>query len=351
MALDRRTFLAATGAALSAAAGAQTGPAAGTRIGVEIGSINANKWTAYQFLDYLQGIGVGAAQFSAGTLGVNAAHPDEEAVHKIRDYAGERGIVMAVFSGGSICPSSTQFNPKAGTPEEQIVNGLRLCKLVGASALRVTVGMAKERAQIEMHAENTANVLKPMRQRILDSGVKLAMENHGGDWQARELKALIEEVGPDVLGVCLDSGNPLWMMEDPHLTLDLLGPYAYGLHLRDSAVWRVPEGVAVRWVNMGEGNVDIDGWLAKFVKMKPGMPVTLENLVSGAPRILKIFEKETFAEFPKMPASELSRFLALAERGKPLPAPAPRAGADRGPQQCADLEVSVRYTRELLKRV
>jgi hypothetical protein len=48
------------------------------------------------------------------------------------------------------------------------------------------------------------------------------------------------------------------MLEDPHMTLEMLAPYADTSHLRDSAVWRVREGIAVRWVNMGDGNVDIN---------------------------------------------------------------------------------------------
>jgi sugar phosphate isomerase/epimerase len=225
---------------------------------------------------------------------------------------------------------------------------LKIARILGASAMRAVVGSAKERPQIEMHAQNLARVLKGMRAQIRDSGVKIALENHGGDFQAREIKALIEDVGTDILGVCLDSGNPLMMIEDPHSTLELLGPYAVNSHVRDSAIWRVPEGVAFRWVNMGEGNVDIDGWVKKFVQMHPGMPITFENIVSAQPRIVRVFDLETFKNFSKMPASELSRFLALAERGKPVPEAAPTPGKSRGQQQLDDLEVCVRYTRKLL---
>ena len=72
-----------------------------------------------------------------------------------------------------------------------------------------------------------------------------AVENHAGDMQARELKTLIEGAGSDFVGVCLDSGNPLWTIEDPHLTLETLHPYVLTSHVRDSAVWKVPEGAAV----------------------------------------------------------------------------------------------------------
>jgi hypothetical protein len=99
---------------------------------------------------------------------------------------------------------------------------------------------------------------------------------------------------------------------------------------------------------MGEGNVDIDGWIRKLVHMRPGLPITFENLPSAKPRILRVFDPETFAYFPKMPAADLARYLALAERGKPVPATPPAPGKSRGQQQCEDLEVCVRYTRKLL---
>ena len=86
--------------------------------------------------------------------------------------------------------------------------------------------------------------------------------------QAREMKAAIEAIGADTIGVCLDSGNPVWMLEDPHMTLETLIPYALTCHVRDSAVWKVPEGIAVRWVNMGDGNVDIDGQRSSGIQLR-----------------------------------------------------------------------------------
>jgi sugar phosphate isomerase/epimerase len=343
--LSRRSFLAGAGAGAQAVriSAGQTP----VKLGVAVGCIGANKWTPYQFLDYLAKIGCQFGQFPMNALGADPVAPDEAALERVRAYADKLGITMAL-AAGSICPSSSGFKANQGTAEEQIARGLKISRILGGRAMRAVVGGAPERPQIEMHLENTARVLKGMHSQIQDSGVKIALENHGGDVQAREVKALIEEVGSDILGVCLDSGNPLWMMEDPHFDLELLGPYAVASHIRDTAVWRVPEGVAVRWVNMGEGNVDIDGWVKKFVRMHPDQPVTFENLVSGEARIIRVFDPETFKDFPKMPASDLSRYLALAERGKPVPPVPATPGKSRGSQQCEDLEVCVRYTRKLL---
>jgi sugar phosphate isomerase/epimerase len=344
MITSRRIFL----AGLGAAAALRAAQASSVKFGVELGCISSAKFTPFQYLDYLARIGVEAAQFSASTLGVNPMNPDQDVIRRVREYAAKLNITTPAFSASSICPSSSAFNSKLGTAEEQIAAGLKLARLMDAKAMRAVVGGFKERPDIETHMRNTAQVLKGMRSQILESGVKIALENHGGDFQAREMKALVEDVGPDILGICLDSGNPLWMMEDPHSTLELLGPYAAWSHVRDTAVWRVPEGVAVRWVNMGEGNVDIDGWIKKFMKMHPGMPITFENIVSGPPRIIRVFDEATFKDYPKMPASELSRFLKLAEAGKPVPATPLPEGKTRSQQQLDDLETCVRYTRKML---
>ena len=58
-----------------------------------------------------------------------------------------------------------------------------------------------------------------MRTRILDSDIKLAVENHGGDLQVLEMKLMVEAVGTDMMGVCLDAGNRSGRSRDPRFTL------------------------------------------------------------------------------------------------------------------------------------
>ena len=76
-----------------------------------------------------------------------------------------------------------------------------------------------------------------MRSEALDLGVKIALENHSGDMQAREVKTIIEEAGKDYVASCLDTGNPIWCVEDPFVTLETLAPYVVTTHVRDSAVF------------------------------------------------------------------------------------------------------------------
>ena len=312
--IRRRTLLAAAGFAMSAASSPAERP--GVKVGVNLLSIAANKWTPFQYVDYLAKAELQQAQINLNILAPIA--DDATALAKLRAHASHMGVELIVLDG-SVCPTSSGFNRRLGTIEEQLTRSLRIARALGSTAMKVTIGSAKERPEIAKHIESTTRFLKSRRAQILDSGVKLAMENHS-DFQAHELKMLIEEVGTDIMGVLLDSANPLFTLEDPHLTLEVLGPYAVLCHVRDTAVWRVPEGVAARWVNLGDGNVGIDRWVKQFMQMRPGVAVTVENIVSPEPHIMRVFEPEIWRDYPKMSAAELSRFLALAERGRPVAA-------------------------------
>ena len=156
------------------------------------------------------------------------------------------------------------------------------------------------------------------------------------------MKMMVEAFGTDIMGVCLDSGNPVWMLEDPHFTLETLIPYAETSHVRDSAVWKVPEGIAVRWVNMGEGNVDIDGWIRKFVQAKPGLPIIFENLVSGAPADPQDLRPgssgTTGGRIRRGSSAASSRSPRRARRSRPTPRP---EGKTAGQQKIDDMAVCI----------
>jgi sugar phosphate isomerase/epimerase len=220
--------------------------------------------------------------------------------------------------------------------------------IVGSAIVRAVLGSAEDRkgGRIEAHIEDTVRVLKSVRSRATDKNIKIAIENHAGDMQARELKTLVEGAGRDFVGVCLDSGNPLWTIEDPHLTLETLHPYALTSHVRDSAVWKVPQGAAVTWVQMGRGNVDIQSYLKKYVDLCPGKAVSLESILLG-PRIFPYREAAFWDAYRATPAWEFERYLEIAERGKPYQSE-PWETGDQARREREALDESLEYTRKLL---
>ena len=81
------------------------------------------------------------------------------------------------------------------------------------------------------------------------------------------------------------------------------------------------------------------------------MPIIFENLVSGQPARAQDLRPGVLGELAKMPASEFSRFLAVAEKGTPTPAVPRPEGKTAGQQRIDDLAVCIKYTRDLLQRL
>lgn len=320
--------------------------ASNVRLGVDLFSLRSQGWDAFQALDYCARLGVRVVHFSEprflGSL-------EDDHLGRVAERARRLGIELEVGMR-SICPSSKMFDASQGPAEQQLGRMIRAARLLGSPIVRAVLGSMADRTVppgIEAHMENTLRVLRAVRAQALDAGVRIAIENHAGDMQARELKALIEEAGRDWVGACLDSGNPLWTIEDPHLTLEVLAPYALTCHLRDSAVWRVKEGAAVAWVRAGEGNVNLEAWLREFLRRCPGRTVALEVIVTG-PRVFPYLDPKFWDAYRKTPAWEFARFLALAERGTPREAPPQVSKEEAARRERDDLEASLAWARRVI---
>jgi 3-oxoisoapionate decarboxylase len=339
--MTRRSFIAAAGAAPALFAAT---PA--VRLGMDLFSLRTQPWTAFEYLDYCAKWKAKVVHFSEirflGGL-------EDDHLRQVREHAEKLGIEIEIGMR-SICPTSRAFDPKQGTAEEQITRMLHAAKIAGSPIVRCFQGTFADRTTpggIDARIDDSVKVLHAVRSRVIDSGLKIAIENHAGDMQARELKRLIEEAGKDFVGACLDSGNPLWALEDPHLTLETLYPYVLTSHIRDTAVWPVPEGAAVAWVRMGEGNVGIDEYVRKYQRLCPGRALSLEIIVTQ-PRIYPYLDPKFWDGFRTTPAWEFSRFLNLVEKGKPRPVEPPVPKEMAAQREREDVEASLRYTYQLL---
>jgi len=315
------------------------------KFGVDLFSLRSQGWSAFEYLDYCAKWNVKVVHFSEIRF-LGNLEPDH--LKKVRAHAARLDIEIEIGMR-SICPSSSAFDPKQGTAEEQLTRMVESARIIGAPIVRAFVGTMNDRSgatPIEAHIENAVKVLRAVRSRIVDAGLKVAIENHAGDTQARELKSLIEAAGKDFVGACVDSGNPLWTIEDPHLTLETLAPHVLTSHVRDSYIWRVTEGAAVQWVRLGEGNVGIDDWMRKFAELCPGKAMSLEILVTGA-RNYPFLQPKFWDAYRNTPAWEFARYLAIAEKGSPRPDPAPVGKEQAAQREREDLEASIAHFRKV----
>jgi sugar phosphate isomerase/epimerase len=342
--MNRRTFLSTAAAAMGAAQTAAAQPAP-VKLGIDLFSIRSQNWSPIEYLDYAAKQQAKVVHFSEVRF-IGGLEPEN--LKRVRRRAEELGIEIEIGMR-SICPTSKMFDPKAGTADEQLGRMIDSAVIVGSKIVRAVLGSADDRkpGPLSRHIESMVAVLRRARSKAMDAGIKIAIENHAGDMQSHQLKTLIEEAGRDFVGACLDSGNPLWTLEDPLVALETLYPYVLTSHVRDSAVWKVPEGAAVAWVRMGEGNVKIEEYVRQYVARCPGRALSLEIIVTG-PRTYAYRDPAFWDSYRDVPAWEFQRFVDIAERGTPRQAP-PRVDAEAArAREREDLEVSLAYTRKLL---
>src|SRR5262245_27666020 len=171
---------------------AQTIKRRNIKLGFDNFSVRAMGWKAPQLLDYAAKLNVDTILLS--DLDVYESHSDAY-LKEMRKKADDLGIEIQAGTG-SICPSAKSFNTKFGTAEEHLALLIRVAKTLGSPVARCYQGNAADRQSeggITARIQDTVKVCKSVRQRALDAGVKIAIENHAGDMQAWELVKLVEE--------------------------------------------------------------------------------------------------------------------------------------------------------------
>jgi len=315
-------------------------------LGIDVYSLRSQAWSAFETLGYCRALGAQVVHFSEIRL---IGGLKEDHLRAVRTHAAELGLEIEIGML-SICSTSNLFDASRGSAEEQLAAVIHAAQIVGSPIVRAIVGNASDRLgaiPIERHIENTVGVLRNIRSRATDAGVQIAVENHSGDMQGCELKMLIEEAGTDFVGACLDSGNPLITLEDPHLALETLAPHVLTSHIRDTRIWLTGDGAAAAWVRMGEGNVDINSFVRNYVRLCPGRAVSLELIISPQPRLLPYRDLSFWNAYRKTPASHFARFLALAEQGTPPVFASSVTPTDQAVRERENVQASFQYLQRI----
>ncbi len=351
--VSRRAFLSSAAVASAAACLPDAVWAQDTSARVKLGldnyAVRSMGWKAPRLIDYAASIGADALFITDLDAFESFETPY---LTSVKERAKAKDVNLHVGTW-SICPTSKAFKKNWGTAEEHLTLAIRVAKGVGSPVIRVVLGTWEDRLTeggIERHMEETAKVCRACKSKAQDAGVKIAIENHAGDMHSTELVRLIEAAGRDYVGVNLDSGNALWTLEDPMDSLETLGPLTITTSLRDSAVWKTERGARVMWTAMGDGDIDLKAYFARFRQLCPGIPVHLET-ISGVGRDFNYLQPDFWKPWPNMLASRFAHFVALAERGKPRQPWTPPAGEERAAAEKAyqrsEIEKSIRYCKTL----
>jgi sugar phosphate isomerase/epimerase len=241
--------------------------------------------------------GLSWAEMPAAWLGADAAEASA-----FRVAAEDHGVRLVVAAGGM--------------QAEPLEAALRLAAVAGAPVVRCTLSniLCGDRRGFpggwNAHLEQCAGILEqvvPLADRLQ---VALAMENHQ-DAGSEDLLNLCRRFETRYLGITLDTGNPLAVMEGVVEFAERVAPYLRHAHLKDYRIYHAPNGFRLVRCSMGAGVIDFAALLRLFDAQE--WPIT-RNLEQGAlqARLIPMLEPSWWEEHAPRDARDLLPALTLA---------------------------------------
>jgi sugar phosphate isomerase/epimerase len=146
-----------------------------------------------------------------------------------------------------------------GMTESNLERYIRIAGLIHAPILRFVIdgpGFAPD-------PETVVKIIRNALPSLKDHKIVLALENYER-FRAVEFAWMIEKIGDDHVGICLDSVNSFGAGEGLATVVGLLGPLAVNLHIKDFDIHRVHHMMGFQVVGLpaGEGMLDVP-WLLR----------------------------------------------------------------------------------------
>lgn len=320
----RREFLgtAAAGAAMVACAARAEVPAAPrSAMGVTIASywirFGAARPSAEGFPKWADALDVleHCAALGAAGLQVGVRNWQSDFARKARD----RREALGLYLEGQVAVPATDSDVARFEAD------VRAAKEAGATIVRAAIGnrryeefdSAEGYAQFAARARRSMELAEPVARR---HGAKIAIENHK-DFRVPELLDLLRNLSSEHVGVTLDTGNSIALLEDPMRVIEALAPHTLTVHFKDMAAAESSDGFLLSEVPLGEGFLDLPKVIDTIRKANPAARLNLE-MITRDPLKVPCLTERYWATFASVPGKDLARTLAMVRGqapGKPLP--------------------------------
>jgi 3-oxoisoapionate decarboxylase len=312
MNLTRREFVAAAAGLFAAGDGdTRLGVAAYSfhvRLAAERAARKSGLADPLVLLDHCHGLGAGGIQTGLGVR-------DAAYLAALRKKADGHGMFLEGQISLPRDPAGVErFTAEVRTAKDAGVTVLRSVLLGGRRY--ETFDTAAAFRQWADRAYRSLTLVEPILAR---HGVRLAFENHK-DYRASEVVPVLQRLGSRFVGICVDTGNNLALLEDPHETVAALALWAVTVHLKDMAVAEDADGFLLSEVPLGEGILDLPKVVAVLKQAQPGIRFNLE-MITRDPLKIPCLTDKYWATFADVPGRDLARTLALVRRcaAKALP--------------------------------
>ncbi len=190
---------------------------------------------------------------------------DDEYLDVLRDEAGERNL----FLGYGI----------EGVAPESVLEGIRVSRKIKSRTLRATIGFVRFAQGTDLRANivKTEQHIRASVHALEDADVRLALCSHAA-LRSDELVSLVETIGSTHVGICLDLGSSLCILEDTIDAAKRLVPFAVTAQIRDYSIVPNASGCTIEGAPLGQGVLPLPELYRIFVEEG-----TVERLILEVP--------------------------------------------------------------------
>jgi sugar phosphate isomerase/epimerase len=232
---------------------------------------------------------------------------------------------------------------------------IRIAREAGASSLRAVCLLGRRYEMFDslegwteavegFHAQIAAAVPIIEKYRM-----PLGIENHK-DWRVDEQVALLRQYSSEYLGVALDTGNNLTVLDDPMEVVEKLAPYTFNVHFKDIAAEESDDGFRISEVPLGEGMLDLPRIVQTIQRARPDVHFSLE-MITRDPLDVPCLTDKFWSTFADVNGVSLARTLSRIRANRPR-SPLPRiTGLSASERLSLEMELvdrSILYAREHL---
>ena len=282
----------------------------GLRVGLDTFTLHPYEWSdPMRVIEFAAAHELDGVQF--GGIRHLSAGLDRGELRDIQAACEQRGLYHYA--------SIRSPNPHAGrgTAADQLIALLReeieAAADVGWRELHSVLGALDERIGHAVpwtrHLADSTAVLRELRPVLRDRGCRINLEDHG-DTTTFELVRIAEEVGPDVVGICLDTANVLCNAEDPLWAIRRAAPYTHMTHAKDGIIYFTERGYTRQGRPPGRGVVPWREVLPILAHFEPDLALSIED--HKWVWEFAIFDPAWQRHFPDLTAAELGRVCRLA---------------------------------------
>jgi len=290
------------------------------------------------FLEHCRRLGAGGIQTPLGTR-------DEAYATKLRRQAEAYGMFIEGIAG----------LPHDQTGAERFEREVLTAKQAGARSIRVVMipGRRYENydsaEQFRQAADRGLEALRLAEPIAAKHRVRLAVENHK-DHRAEEKLDVLAKIDSQYVGMCVDTGNSIALLEDPLDTARAFAPWAFGVHLKDAGMREYEDGFLLGDVPLGEGMLDLPEIVRILRQARPDLTFSLE-LITRDPLKVPCLTEKYWATFADVPGRDLARTLRTVRRGA-SPQPLPRVSGlslkEQVEREDENIRKSLVYARDRL---